>query len=504
MNRNADTLILSPQHDNSAFSPEDRITFFAEQQRNRRATWRMMVACGIALFIVGIPLCLVLSPLLYAGALIVLNTIHLVMPIPSVIDRLQEMGTMAFAVFGYLAGDAEFQISSAQLFSGVVLWLAPGIVTIVVIWLGVYSLFRHAGVGSVLLCLGARPPQVTDIEEKQLCNLAEEMALAAGVPAPRVMLLDANEVNAAAIGTSVVDATLIFSRRALDVCNRDETQGMVGQLIGSISNGDLRIAFLMTSVRLTFAMLVTLLRAPFGPHGRTMFLQLVRLGMKSWKRERYTASDTEFLKTLIADGLRMEGPDDLDNLANHWTFLLLSPLVLASLSVRWTLFVLLPGLIDPILALLWRTRRHLADATAVQLTRNPDGVASAIRRSGSVIPGSQGVAELFLYGPAGAESVSELLRWQSVGFHPSGVSRLQRLRAQGAEVEIANTASRDFIPGRPLLGYALQALLAILLAVAALACLAALVLFVLISIFFTAIALGLIQGSFALLALLKG
>src|SRR4030095_770328 len=103
--------------------------------------------------------------------------------------------------------------------------------------------------------------------EQQLGNVVEEMALAAGVPPPRVLLLDTPVINAAAVGSSPNDATPIISRRILDECDRDETQGVIGHLIGSIGNGDLRIAFLMISVVLTFGTLVTLLRAPFSSHG---------------------------------------------------------------------------------------------------------------------------------------------------------------------------------------------------------------------------------------------
>ena len=53
------------------FGPLNPETFFAAQKRNRRATWRMSALCTFAAFIMGIPLTLVLTPLLYAGTMIV-------------------------------------------------------------------------------------------------------------------------------------------------------------------------------------------------------------------------------------------------------------------------------------------------------------------------------------------------------------------------------------------------------------------------------------------------
>jgi Zn-dependent protease with chaperone function len=58
-------------------------------------------------------------------------------------------------------------------------------------------------------------------------------------------------------------------------------------------------------------------------------------------------------------------------------------------------------LLGPLLAFTWRTRCYLADATAVQLTRNPDGLARALVQlldTGALIPGSQGVSHLFIVG----------------------------------------------------------------------------------------------------------
>ncbi|MGE0823945.1 MAG: M48 family metalloprotease [Candidatus Binatia bacterium] len=493
------------QRFSSPSGPIDRVSFFVEQRRNRRATWRMTVACGIALLLVGIPLSLVLSPLLYAVVFVLLNTVHLLFPIPEALAALQTVGNLAFTVFGYLAGDAEFQVSLSWIGVGVAVWLIPGILAILFIWFGVYTLFKHVGVGSVIISVGAREPRRDDLEEQQLCNVVEEMALAAGVPPLRVVLLDSPIANAAAIGTTPKDATIIISRCLLDEWDRAQTQGIIGHLIGSIGNGDLRIAFLMSSILLTFGTLVALLRAPFGPHGRAALFKFVRLGLKGWKKEVGATAETELLQMLIAEGLEFEGPDDLDALSQKQLSVIVAPFIFANIAVRWTLFILVPGLINPVLALLWRTRRYLADSTAVQLTRNPDGVARALlAMRGELIPGSQGVAHLFVTGPAGAESISEIFHWEGIGFHPSCARRLRRLRVLGATVTAENALTPSALPQRSVLTYALEILVAVLLPIAAIACLAGMVLFVFVSLFFMGIFLGALHGLFALLALLKG
>jgi len=213
-------------------------------------------------------------------------------------------------------------------------------------------------------------------------------------------------------------------------------------------------------------------------------------------------AEAELLKTLITEGLEMEGPDDFDALSEKQVvFLLLAPFILLSLSVRWTLFILIPGLLNPLLALLWRKRRYLADATAVQLTRNPSGVARALLAlRGDVLPKSQGVSHLFMTGPVGAETVAEFLQWESIGFHPSRSRRLERLRALGADIQ----ETKPTVAGASILSYLGTGLLGVLLVIAAVTCLAAMVLFVFISLFFMAIFLGVIHGVFALLALLQG
>jgi hypothetical protein len=102
----------------------------------------------------------------------------------------------------------------------------------------------------------------------------------------------------------------------------------------------------------------------------------------------------------------MEGKDDLDTFTEKQEgrplYYLLLPVLLTNFSVKMTLFAFISFLVGPLIALLWRSRCYLADATAVQLTRNPDGVARGLQglaNKGAMIPGSQWIAHLFIIGP---------------------------------------------------------------------------------------------------------
>jgi Zn-dependent protease with chaperone function len=404
--------LSSTQAQVSLLGPVDRVSFFDEQKRNRRATWRLVAACGFAVVAMGIPLSIVLTPFVFALALTVAHVLD-VFFISVVLQGLMSVTAWIGAVLDYFLDGNGPQYSLASLFFAVGLVLLPGMGTVAALWFSINSFFRHAGVGGVLLSLGARTPRLEDLEEQQLANLVTEMALAAGVPPPRVMLLDSPVANAAAIGSSPEDATIIVSRRVLDEFDRDETQGLIGHLVGSISNGDLRIAFLMGAVFLTFGLLVTLLDTPFGPRSRGVLRQLFDL---AFRRQRYdhSVTEAETLSRLLTQGLQMEGKDDLDTFTEKQEgrplYYLLLPVLMTNLSVKLTLFVFISFLVGPLIALLWRSRCYLADATAVQLTRNPDGVARGLQglaNKGAMIPGSQWIAHLFIIGPETAKERGE-------------------------------------------------------------------------------------------------
>src|SRR5690349_10152252 len=87
--------ISPPSSPIQTLGPLDRASFFAEQQRNRRATWRLFAACVAAILLMGIPLCLVITPLVYAVMLFCVHTVDLIVPQPGLLAALGEVGKLA-------------------------------------------------------------------------------------------------------------------------------------------------------------------------------------------------------------------------------------------------------------------------------------------------------------------------------------------------------------------------------------------------------------------------
>src|SRR5204863_10144667 len=81
----------------------------------------------------------------------------------------------------------------------------------------------------------------TDINERRLLNIVDEMALASGLPAPPVYLLPDESINAFAAGHTPSDSVIGVTRGAMKNLNRDELQGVIGHEFSHILNGDTRL-----------------------------------------------------------------------------------------------------------------------------------------------------------------------------------------------------------------------------------------------------------------------
>ena len=392
------------------FVPRDRESFLDAQARNRRATWRLSVLSAIAALVMGIPLALLVTPLLYAATLIVADTINLFSPLPPAFWQLaDEVARFGFVALGWLL--QQKPANPVALALGAVVMLAPGIVLSLVLWLGINLMFRRSGVGGALLALKAREPNQADLKELQVADIVQEMAIAAGLPAPRVMLIDAPGANAAAIGTSPEDARIVISRRLLDDLNRDELEGALAHLIASVGNGDLRIAFRITAIFEACGLLVAIINSPFGPQSRRVLWRIVRYGFGGTG-----GSDRAQEAAVVADVLARNLAADTNDIDRFFdpsskrsrlrsirNFIFL-PIFFTNTAIRLSLGFFSAAVLGPSVALLWHTRQYLADACAVQLTRNPDGLAGALQKLNDEpgeIPGGNWAAHLFLVSPKG-------------------------------------------------------------------------------------------------------
>jgi Zn-dependent protease with chaperone function len=474
--------------------PVDRVSFFEEQARHRRSTWRLSALCLLVVGAMALVMSCIVGPLLLAQLSAFGFVLNLIAPLPGPFSR---------PLFGYIdLLRPVFQLLQwlrlpepvLNLFGAAAL-LLPGWLPILLIWLGLRALFLRDGVGGVLLSLNAREPRVGDLEEEQLTNVVEEMAIAAGLPPPRVLLLDGEVANAAVVGSGPRNATVVVSRRLLDEFNRDQTLGVLGHLIGSLGNGDLRIAFAIASVYQTLGVLLTLLDAPFSAEARADLMGVLRHALRAPGRD--ASVEAESLNTLLARAMEDRRMNQIGNFmapdpSSFWGKLdrytritlgirvaIFMPLIFANLIGKFVLLFIPPLLIGPLIALVWRSRRYLADATSVQLTRNPQGMADALIElidKGGIPRGGQWAAHLFVVGTEVSQArrkgtyrdairrldMDGALRrgWVKIGdgsptpsseangaepsgglgednlimvnFHPSLEKRLQRLHAQGA------------------------------------------------------------------------
>lgn len=400
-----------------SLGPRDPETFYKAQKRNRRATWRMSFLCLVTALLMGIPLTLVLTPLFYTGTLIVAEILNYFSMLPAgFLENLNALGRLAIQVADYYI-NGKGQLDPQTLALGLAVMLLPGIVIAFLLWIGVLTLFRRGGVGGTLASLNAREPNRSDLKELQLIDVVEEMAIAAGLTSPKLMLIDSPGANAAAIGTSPADARIVISRRMLDDLNRDQLEALLGQLISSIGNGDLRVAFMVTSVFETCGLLITLINSPFGRESRGTLWRILRYGFRRSSSQEGQAAEAEAVASLLSRSLEM-GKGDIDkffdsaeqkkSLWRKFLSFIFFPIFFTNIAIEMTLWFFLTVLLGPCMALVWRTRRYLADASAVQLTRNPDALAGALQalsQDSTAIPGSVWASHLFVLNPKGDSSM---------------------------------------------------------------------------------------------------
>jgi Zn-dependent protease with chaperone function len=225
--------------------------------------------------------------------------------------------------------------------------------TFVIILILAGSLFRIAqlkrGGSAVAEMLGGRKvePSTSDSSEQQLMNIVEEMSIASGVPVPDVYVMDREEaINAFAAGFGTSDAAIGVTRGALDQLSRDELQGVIAHEYSHIFNGDMRL-----NIRLIGILNGILLLHIMG-------LLLMRSG--AWSGA-------------MRGGGGRGGGQGGGQAAIVIILLGLSLLVIGYIGMLFGRMIQ---------AAVSRQREYLADAAAVQYTRNPDGLAGALRKIG--------------------------------------------------------------------------------------------------------------------------
>ena len=372
-----------------------RETFYEAQRRHRRAGWRFSLLSVMAVFMLGLPVSVIISPFIAAVGLIGVDVVNEWTPMP---DPVSELGEL-FESTGSTSTEPEEPVSvpgTTVLAIGLGLFV-PGLVAMSLIWLCVRRLMLRSGAGAVALAAGARPPS-GDLEERQLVNLVEEMALAAGVPPPRVMVVDSPDANAAVAGRSVDDVTIIVPRGLLDQLGRQPTGAIIADMLAVAVNGDLRVAMVISSAFQTFDVVGAMLAAPLSRRTQRVVWRTFRLTFRRRSR-RGDGTEEQFLAGELTE-LAMLGALD-DDKANGCLLMLQFPFLVAAIAYSLTRMLVGGLIVAPIMGAMWRRRRLLADATAVELTRDPDALARALtqlRDNGATVPPGPWT-HLFAVGP---------------------------------------------------------------------------------------------------------
>lgn len=239
-------------------------------------------------------------------------------------------------------------------------------------------------------------------EQTQLMNVVEEMAIASGLPKPKVWVVPDNDPNAFATGRDPGSASIAVTEGLLQKLSRDELQGVVAHEMAHIKNLDTR--------------LMTLLAGMVGA------IALLSDGMG---RMTGRGSRTGVQIAMSGGGGRSSGGRGSGKGGNPLGIIIL---------VLWVFTLIAAPLISRLLAMaVSRKREYLADATGAQFTRNPMALASALEKlAGATDPTraiSRGAAHLCIVDPApGVMGQKEGFLADFVESHPPIGQRIIRLK----------------------------------------------------------------------------
>ncbi|MEO8274237.1 MAG: zinc metalloprotease HtpX [Chloroflexota bacterium] len=266
---------------------------------------------------------------------------------------------------------------------------AFGVTTIAIVIAMLMSVGSYfAGDKLVLASSGAK--EVTQASAPQLMNVVQEMALAAGVPMPKVYVIDDTAPNAFATGRDPKHASVAITTGLLQKLDREELQGVIGHELSHVRNFDIRFALLVAVLVGSIALM-----ADF------------------------------FLRFTFWGGGRRGGGDRDKGGGGLAAIMFVVAIVLA--------------IVAPIIARLVqlavsRQREYLADASAVELTRNPRGLEQALAK----ISGDREVLEVANRATQHLYFTNPIKKFEErssnmFSTHPNIVDRINRLRQLSGE-----------------------------------------------------------------------
>jgi Zn-dependent protease with chaperone function len=241
------------------------------------------------------------------------------------------------------------------------------------------------GGGRVAVDMGGTlvPTDVQDPLRRRLRNVVEEMAIASGIPVPEIYILEQERgINAFAAGFTTSDAAIAVTRGTLELLERDELQGVIAHEFSHILNGDMKLNVRLMGI--LFGIMV------LGLAGRLIVRGGYHTSIISSRRDRGTP-------VILIIGLGL--------------------MILGGIGVFFARMIK---------AGVSRQREYLADASAVQFTRQSEGIANALKKIGGYSGGSKIVA-------SDPEEISHMLFGSGSGLfgmfatHPPLLQRIQAL-----------------------------------------------------------------------------
>lgn len=210
----------------------------------------------------------------------------------------------------------------------------------------------RSGGQAIAESIGGRiiPRSSDDPSHQKILNIVDEMAIASGIPVPPVYLLNEPGINAFAAGWKPSNSVIGVTKGAIEQLDRDELQGVIAHEFSHIFNGDMKLN--LTLIAHLYGVLL------IGETGRIMIRS-----MFTTRRVQYRTSSSskkgQGLVAIIAIGATLFTIGYVGTLMGNW-----------------------------IKSLISRQREYLADASAVQYTRNNAGIANALKKIGGSVDGS--------------------------------------------------------------------------------------------------------------------
>lgn len=201
-----------------------------------------------------------------------------------------------------------------------------------------YMNYLQSGGSYVAESVGAElvDPNTRHPKERQLMNIVEEISLATSLPIPPVYILEVEEINAFAAGTSPDNAAVTVTRGCLNLLNRDELQGVLAHEFGHIYHRDMTVGMRVAAMVMGFFI-------------------VTYIGLRLLEGSAYSSRRNE-------EDRRGGNP-----------IAVLAIIFLVAGSITWFFGSILQAMVS-------RQREYLADASSVQYTRNPLGIANALRK----------------------------------------------------------------------------------------------------------------------------